>query len=288
MRPGLSLYIALLSVLCYFEVSSCVPVPEEKLLQLKLNIERELVGDSLLIRVINPVYAPLEFELQSSNTLIERAVKGEPLVILRAYDTFQQSWFIDSLETIDTSGFASLLKVSLHFSATEFTEDRPEIELPFPQGYRYRIIQAYNGQFSHRSDYSRFAIDFSLSVGDTICAVADGYVTGLIDGYTVGGNSKKLRDYANFITIYHPEGGFYTQYVHLSPRGVLVRLNDWVTSGQAIALSGETGFTASPHLHFNVLQPIPGKSPVSAPINFVEGYKGADLRKNSWVRKPNN
>ena len=271
--------------LCYFGVSSCVPVPAEKLSQLTLDIERKLVGDSLSIRIVNPVFAPLEFELQSSNAFIERAVKHEPLVVLQAYDTFEKSWFIDSLTAIDTSEFAAQLKVSLYFSATEFIEDRPEIELPFPRGHRYRIIQAYNGRFSHRSDYSRYAIDFGLSVGDTICAVAGGYVVGIIQDYTAGGNSAKLRDYANYITIYHPEGEFYTQYVHLSPQGVLVRMNDWVTSGQAIALSGETGFTSIPHLHFNVLQPVPGAGPVSAPINFKEGYKGMELRKNSWVRK---
>lgn len=285
MRSLPYLPLALLFVLGYL-VSACVPVPKERFWQLELEIERKLVNDSIYLRVVNPVAAPLELRLQSSHALVQKAVFNEPLVLLRGYDTFSKAYFIDSLSQLDTSGLADELKVGSYFSATEFIEDRPAIELPFPAGYRYRIVQAYNGTFSHQSDFSRYAIDFSLAVGDTVCAAADGYVVGIVQDYTEGGNSAKLTDYANFVTIYHPAGEFYTQYVHLSPRSMLVLLDDWVAAGQPIALAGETGFTASPHLHFNVLQPIPGQAAISAPIDFKEGYRGIDLRKNSWVRKP--
>jgi len=41
-------------------------------------------------------------------------------------------------------------------------------------------------------------------------------------------------------------------YAHLRPEGVLVRVGQRVRQGQQIGLSGNTGFTSGPHLHFAV------------------------------------
>ena len=64
------------------------------------------------------------------------------------------------------------------------------IFMPFPKGRRYKIIQGYNGAFTHKGPYSQYALDFSLNVGDTITAAADGYVIGVIEGYDHGGKSQ--------------------------------------------------------------------------------------------------
>ena len=41
-------------------------------------------------------------------------------------------------------------------------------------------------------------------------------------------------------------------YAHLQPEGVQVRAGQRVRKGQRIGLSGNTGFTSGPHLHFAV------------------------------------
>ncbi|MEV0053612.1 M23 family metallopeptidase [Saccharopolyspora shandongensis] len=41
-------------------------------------------------------------------------------------------------------------------------------------------------------------------------------------------------------------------YFHIQADGVLVNVGDVVTQGQAIALSGNTGRSTEPHLHFQV------------------------------------
>ena len=41
-------------------------------------------------------------------------------------------------------------------------------------------------------------------------------------------------------------------YAHLQESGVLVRPGQHVRAGQQIGLSGNTGFTTGPHLHFAV------------------------------------
>ena len=177
-------------------------------------------------------------------------------------------------------------EVKVQFSST-FGDTAQEIldakiSFPFPKGKKVQIIQGYNGKYSHNSDYSRYAIDFELLIGDTITAVADAWVIGVIEDYVDGGSDRKWRPYANFITLYHPESHMYTQYVHLDHKGSLVEVGDFVKKGQAIGISGLTGFTDREHLHFNVLQPI-GKGMSSMKIDFEDGTKGEDLRKGMSV-----
>lgn len=82
-------------------------------------------------------------------------------------------------------------------------------------------------------------VDYSASVGTPIWAVADGLVT--TAGNTgAGGNTVCLRH----------TNGFETCYLHLSKYGAGVRVGVRVSQKQVIALSGNTGRTTGPHLHY--------------------------------------
>ena len=50
------------------------------------------------------------------------------------------------------------------------------------------------------------------------------------------------------------DDGTEAQYVHLTLNGALKNEGDNVTQGEVIALSGNTGKTTGPHLHFQVVQ----------------------------------
>lgn len=55
-------------------------------------------------------------------------------------------------------------------------------------------------------------------------------------------------------------------YVHLDFEGALVEDGEWVEANQPIAISGMTGFTTIPHLHFVLFKS--GKE--SIPFRFKE------------------
>jgi murein DD-endopeptidase MepM/ murein hydrolase activator NlpD len=158
--------------------------------------------------------------------------------------------------------------------------------LPFRQGKEYRIIQGYNDSFSHNELKSRYAIDFSLQIGDTITSADDGYVIGVIEDYKYYGTTKQWRenDKSNFITIYHPHSGLFTQYVHLHHKGSLVKVGDHVRKRQPIGISGMTGYTTIAHLHFNVKYPTEAHDLVSTDIDFENGIRGKDLKQDDWVK----
>jgi murein DD-endopeptidase MepM/ murein hydrolase activator NlpD len=82
-------------------------------------------------------------------------------------------------------------------------------------------------------------IDIAVAVGTQIRASGGGTV--LMAGTDTA--------YGLFVLLRHP-GGYESMYGHASR--VLVREGDEVTAGQVIALSGNTGRSTAPHLHFEI------------------------------------
>jgi murein DD-endopeptidase MepM/ murein hydrolase activator NlpD len=140
-----------------------------------------------------------------------------------------------------------------------------------------KLIQGNFGKFTHSdgvADY--YAFDFGTQIGDTIYAAREGKVVMIKEDSKKYGASPKYISYANYITIEHDDGTT-ASYVHLHYNGVLVENGEIVERGQAIGISGLTGFTTTPHVHFVVHTPTKKYGNVSIPIEF-EGYVGKKLR----------
>ncbi|WP_405225632.1 M23 family metallopeptidase [Dokdonia sp. Asnod1-B02] len=180
-------------------------------------------------------------------------------------------------------------KYSIKYGDLQRKINKSSIGLPFPKGKQYKIIQGFKARFSHNTVYSRYAIDFDLSIGDTIVSVDDGYVVGLIEEYKDHGTSQQWRDNdrSNFLTVYHPDSGLYAQYVHLNYDGAIVELGDYVEKGQPIAISGMTGFTTVEHLHFNVKIPSATNGLISTEYTFDNAIDASTLKKGDVVRNYN-
>jgi murein DD-endopeptidase MepM/ murein hydrolase activator NlpD len=127
------------------------------------------------------------------------------------------------------------------------TEDTSYVyTLPYQQTKKHLLVQGYFSRFSHKE---RAALDFKMKRGTPVCAARGGVVVRVKEDGDKGGWNKKYRPYGNVIVVQHTDGSR-AGYWHLQYNGALVNMGDTVTQGQVIGLSGKTGYTLFPHLHF--------------------------------------
>ncbi|MFA5124212.1 MAG: peptidoglycan DD-metalloendopeptidase family protein [Patescibacteria group bacterium] len=98
----------------------------------------------------------------------------------------------------------------------------------------------HDPEYPYRYLFEHSGIDIGVKTGTPVKAADTGYVA------TIGRNTKW---YGNYIMIIHGNN-ISTLYAHLS--SINVGSDEYVTKGQLIGLSGSTGFSSGPHLHFEV------------------------------------
>jgi hypothetical protein len=157
--------------------------------------------------------------------------------------------------------------------------------LPFGVGQERRVIQGFGGGFSHTgSQY--YAVDFDAPEGTPILAARDGLVVAANAISSGHGATPDWLDYTrmNFILVRHDDGTL-GEYLHLQPGGVRVRAGTRVRRLDFIGLSGNTGFSNVPHLHFHVMTAAPGGADAqSFPIEFeiAPGIHAAPVEGKSY------
>lgn len=125
-------------------------------------------------------------------------------------------------------------------------------QIPFNPALQFPVSQAFNGSFSHRDPQNRYAVDIGMPEGTPVRAARDGVIMTVDnDFYGNGLDMAQYGDRANNIRIVHADGAM-SVYAHLAFESVRVQVGQHVKAGQEIALSGDTGFTSGPHLHFCV------------------------------------
>lgn len=133
-----------------------------------------------------------------------------------------------------------------------------DVIAPIPLGYPVdgpvtsgfgRRIDPFTGKLAFHP-----GIDIEVNRGTKVRATADGVVRRA--GYDKGG-------YGRYILIDHGNG-FKTVYGHNSK--LLVKVGEHVVRGQVISLSGNTGRSTGPHLHYEVRY----KNKVINPRNYVQ------------------
>ncbi|WP_164972581.1 M23 family metallopeptidase [Lacibacter luteus] len=120
--------------------------------------------------------------------------------------------------------------------------------LPFAVADKHRLVQGYFSRFTHRN---RAALDFKMKKGTAIYAARGGVVMRVKEDGDKGGLDGHYRQYGNNIIINHNDSTR-SGYWHLQYNGAVVNVGDTVQQGQLIGYSGNTGYTAFPHLHFIV------------------------------------
>ncbi|MFJ4880647.1 M23 family metallopeptidase [Streptomyces sp. NPDC088745] len=102
--------------------------------------------------------------------------------------------------------------------------------------------------------------DFAVPVGTKVKAAAAGVVVKA--GRNGGGDGPA---YGNAIVVKHARGT-YSQYAHLSR--IQAKVGQRVGAGQQIALSGNTGNSSGPHLHFEI-RTTPNYGSAVNPVAFL-------------------
>jgi murein DD-endopeptidase MepM/ murein hydrolase activator NlpD len=151
-------------------------------------------------------------------------------------------------------------------SLTAVHDDSYVYALPFPAGQTFPVSQGFHGKYSHTGG-DCFSIDFKMPLGTPVHAARPGVVVGIKDDSDSGGGDKKYEWDANYILIQHSDGTL-GHYVHLQKSGCRVKLGQKVEVGDWIGLSGSTGHSTGPHLHFAVFKAESGKQRQTIAIKY--------------------
>ncbi|HEY0191033.1 MAG TPA: M23 family metallopeptidase [Kofleriaceae bacterium] len=223
----------------------------------------------------------LEFELFRAGAQVEQTVRNRyavPVVLhvtLADLDNLEPMSPLDSVVVLPPAAapmaagervvIASLQQLDpaynyrreLHFQARfGDPQARPDgyvYGLPYPHGLTFAVLQGFHGPFSHRAS-NEYAIDFACPIATPVLAARDGVVVATNASAQGAGITPDFADdhRANFVLVLHADGTI-GEYQHLSPSGVEVVPGQRVARGKELALSGNTGFSSTPHLHFQVI-----------------------------------
>ncbi|GBR76083.1 peptidase family M23 [Candidatus Termititenax persephonae] len=127
--------------------------------------------------------------------------------------------------------YAKAMDFKTNYARTPSIYPTRRMEISSPYGYRIHPIT--NAGSIH------YGLDIAVEPGNKVLATADGRVTytGWIGGYGIA------------VQIHHGMG-LSTLYGHCD--SILVRKGDYVRKSQVIALSGNSGLSAGPHLHYEI------------------------------------
>lgn len=240
-----------------------IPVEGEPSAIARLRIEND--GERVLAFADNSLSGPIEVQLDFSRS---DNVIGQPMLPARATVAARGSALVAVLSSADPDrGFDFELQMESLPGDPTARPRNVDYLLPLQQAH-FRIDQGYGGQFSHRDEQNRYAVDFAAEIGTPVLAAREGVVMQVESDFDKAGlNLERYGGRANFVRILHDDGTM-TLYAHLKSEGALVRVGQRVRAGQQIGLSGNTGFTTGPHLHF-VVQVNRGMRLESIPFRMI-------------------
>jgi murein DD-endopeptidase MepM/ murein hydrolase activator NlpD len=146
-------------------------------------------------------------------------------------------------------------------------DDSYVYRLPYAPGRSYRVLQGFGSRFSH-TGLEEFAVDVKMPQGTPVHAARGGIVAKIEESHSRGCWEDGCGDYANYIVILHDDLTT-GEYYHLQQDGVLVEPGERIAAGQRIGLSGNTGHTTTPHLHFAVYRAVEWGRTQSIPVRFL-------------------
>lgn len=170
------------------------------------------------------------------------------------------------------------------------------VRLTAPFRGRWTCSQGVSGGVTHEGVW-RHALDFVVrgddhracrtdgaSLDDYGCyrlpvvAPAAGVVAGVVDGVPDNpvGEVNLQDNWGNAVIVYHAPG-VYSCVAHLSPGSIPVRVGQAVAAGETLGLCGNSGRSATPHLHLQ-LQATADLGAATIPIALHDAVAAGELR----------
>ena len=271
--------IFVLISLFFFSFNNAQEIPTEIYYQFNYYRDFEYRNDMIRLSFKNPLFSPLRVNVFSEYLKNQNIIEDTLVFLIKENSDLHVKLPGKNLNSSELN-----FKFNSAFGDEAKSINHNNLALPFSNDKMYTIMQSNKGSFSHDNEYNRFAVDFDMKTGDTVTSADDGFVVGVIKDYEYGKNDREWIPYANYITIYHPHSGLYTQYVHLKKGGSFVKVGDAVKRNQPIGLSGATGFASGEHLHFNVLVPTKNMTLKSVPFSFENDISSLSLKKKMKIK----
>ncbi|MNQ69061.1 Murein DD-endopeptidase MepM [compost metagenome] len=225
--------------------------------QVHLSVKKHKGTHSLFVR--NDLYAPVEVELSVGGL---KNVRGAPAKPIRRVVPARSNTRLVQLTAI-RAGKPLTYIPKLKYSLGDPSGTTLAYRYPLPwRGGPFRLSQGANGRYSHYGPKNRYAMDIAMPEGTPIIAARGGIVVKTENRQSGRGTNPS----GNFVRVLHDDGTMGV-YLHLKRGSVRVREGQRVRVGSALALSGNTGNSSGPHLHF-VVQRNTGLGLVSIPYQF--------------------
>lgn len=143
---------------------------------------------------------------------------------------------------------ASAKKAQSSRSSSSSSSSKPAVSAPATNSSGFikpasgRLTSNYGGRNIGSGNENHRGVDMSVPTGTRISASASGYVT----------HAGPMGTYGNVVMMTHSINGknYSTVYAHLS--SISVSRGQYVSQGQKVAASGNTGRSTGPHLHFEI------------------------------------
>lgn len=227
--------------------------------QVFVDIKKQKGMDVVFVR--NDLYAPVKIALAFTGL---SNVRGAPAQTIHRVLPARSNTRLAQLKAVSASQ-PLVYTPQFHYSLGDPAGTAQGYRYPLPwRGGPFRLSQGANGQYSHYGPKNRYAMDIAMPVGTPIIAARAGVVVKTENSQSGRGTDAS----GNFVRVLHDDGTMGV-YLHLKQGSVGVREGQRVKVGSPLALSGNTGNSSGPHLHF-VVQRNTGEGLVSIPYQFVQ------------------
>ncbi len=226
-------------------------------------------GSYLTIELRNDHAVPTWVVLEPQGLTNVRALQATPFVVRLEPGEVRTAGLL-AIEDPDTPHRYRTKWRALPGNPQAVHDDRWHYRMPFGGSAYIPISQGYNGKFSHKG-LDAYSLDFPMPWGTPILASRGGTIVEVINDKVASGIRTGESEGDNRVIVEHVDGTF-AVYAHLRHGGP-ARLGQRVQSGELIGLSGDTGFSTGPHLHFEIYKVRNDGKRQSIPVKFWNGTK---------------